>query len=128
MDVADEKEGDVLRLNMSHIRTLAKVNEVSIDSGAPKPEASATAVFGRNQVHVLLKGLLDFEEERKRLRKRIKQIGKDMEVANRKLSNKGFLEKAPAEIVAEVKEKVEILNLKIEKLNQNLRFFETIDN
>ena len=51
-----------------------------------------------------------------------------MEVANKKLSNKGFLEKAPEEIIAEVKEKVEIFNLKIEKLNQNLRFFETIDN
>ncbi len=128
IDVTDEKEGDILRLNLSHIQTLAKVNEVSIDSGAPKPEASATAVFGRNQVHVLLKGLLDFDEERKRLRKGIKKIEKDMEVANRKLSNKGFLEKAQAEIIAEVKEKVEILNLKIEKLNQNLRFFETIDN
>ncbi|MBW2614909.1 MAG: valine--tRNA ligase [Deltaproteobacteria bacterium] len=127
IDVADEKEGDILRLNLSHIQTLAKVNEVSIDPGAPKPEASATAMFGRNQVHVLLKGLLDFEEERKRLRKGIKKIEKDMEVANRKLSNKGFLEKAPAEIVAEVKEKVEILTLKMEKLNQNLRFFETID-
>jgi len=128
IDVTDEKEGDILRLNLSHIQTLAKVNEVSIDSGAPKPEASATAVFGRNQVHVLLKGLLDFEEERKRLRKGIKKIEKDMEVSNKKLSNQGFLEKAPAEIIAEVKEKVEILNLKIEKLNQNLRFFETIDN
>jgi valyl-tRNA synthetase len=128
IDVTDEKEGDILRLNLSHIQTLAKVNEISIDSGAPKPEASATAVFGRNQVYVLLKGLLDFEEERKRLRKGIKKIEKDMEVSNRKLSNKGFLEKAPAEIIAEVKEKVEIFNHKIEKLNQNLRFFETIDN
>jgi len=128
IDVADGEEGDVLRLNLAHIQTLAKVSEISIDSGVPKPEASATAVFGRNQVHVLLKGLLDFEEERKRLRKGIKKIEKEMEVANRKLSNKGFLQKAPAEIVAEVKEKVEILSLKLEKLNQNLRFFETIDN
>jgi len=128
IDVAGGKEGDVLRMNLAHIQTLAKVNEVSIDPGAPKPEASATTVFGRNQVHVLLKGLLDFEEERKRLRKGVEKIEKDMQVAARKLSNKGFLEKAPAEIVAEVKEKVETLNLKIEKLNQNLRFFETIDN
>ena len=30
-----------------------------------KPEASATAVFGQNQVHVLLKGIIDFDEEKK---------------------------------------------------------------
>ena len=112
--------------DLEHIRTLAKVIDVSIASGVPKPEASATAVFGRISIHVLLKGLLDFEEEKKRLRKGIEKIEKDIEVSNRKLSNKEFLEKAPAEIVAEVKEKVETFSLKLEKLNQNLSFFETI--
>ena len=102
------------------------MDDISIGSGVPKPEASATAVFGQNQAHVLLKGLLNFEEERKRLRKEIKKIEKDTELSNRKLSNKGFLEKAPAEIVAEVREKVESLSLKLEKLHQNLLFFEKI--
>ena len=126
IDMADKKEADVLHSNLAHILTLAKVDDISIGSGVPKPEASATAVFGQNQAHVLLKGLLNFEEERKRLRKEIKKIEKDTELSNRKLSNKGFLEKAPAEIVAEVREKVESLSLKLEKLNQNLRFFEKI--
>jgi len=47
-------------------------------------------------------------------------------VSGRKLSNKGFLEKAPAEIVTEVKEKVDLLSLKRDKLSQNLKFFENI--
>jgi valyl-tRNA synthetase len=126
IDVADGKEKNVLENNLDHIRNLANVKDVSIDSGMPKPDASATAVFGQNQVHVLLKGLLDFEEERKRLRKEITKLEKDIGISNKKLSNKGFLEKAPAEIVAEVKEKVDDLSIKLEKLNQNLRFFEAI--
>ncbi|MBW2033418.1 MAG: valine--tRNA ligase, partial [Deltaproteobacteria bacterium] len=126
IDVMDGKESGVLRNNMAHIQNLANVKDVSIDSGIPKPEASATAVFGQNQVHVLLKGLLDFAEERKRLRKEITKLEKDIGISNKKLSNKGFLEKAPAEIVVEVKEKVNALSLKLEKLNQNLRFFEAI--
>jgi len=73
-----------------------------------------------------LKGLLDFAEERKRLRKEITKLEKDIGISNKKLSNKGFLEKAPAGIVVEVKEKVNALSLKLEKLNQNLRFFEAI--
>ncbi|UCF85445.1 MAG: class I tRNA ligase family protein, partial [Desulfobacteraceae bacterium] len=126
IDVAVNDEADLLNNNLSHIKTLAKVEEASIATGAPRPEASATAVFGQNQVYVLLKGILDFEEEIKRLRKQIEKIEKDIEVSNRKLSNHGFLEKAPSEIVNEVREKVETLTLKQEKLNQNLGFFETI--
>jgi valyl-tRNA synthetase len=125
--MANKEESAILGRNLVHIQTLAKVDDISIDSGVPKPEASATAVFGQNQVHVLLKGLLNFEEERNRLSKEIKKIEKDIEASDKKLSNKNFLGKAPAEIVAKVKEKVETLSLKLEKLNQNLSFFETIN-
>jgi valyl-tRNA synthetase len=127
VDVADKREIDILQLNLTHIKALAKADHVSIASGVPKPEASATAVFGQNQVYVLLKGLLDFEEESKRLKKQIKKIQKDIEASNKKLSNRNFLEKAPAEIVAEVREKVQTLSLKLEKLNKNLEFFEMIN-
>jgi len=126
IDVVNGNEKKVLEDNLDHIRSLANVKDISIDSGIPKPDASATAVFGQNQVHVLLKGLLDFEEEKRRLRKEITKLEKDIGVSNKKLSNKGFLEKAPAEIVAEVKEKVDHLTMRLEKLSQNLRFFEAI--
>jgi valyl-tRNA synthetase len=128
IDAAKKEEANFLSSNLGHIKTLAKVEDATIASGIPKPEASATAVFGQNQIHVLLKGILDFQEERKRLGKQIEKIEKEIKVSNRKLSNKGFLEKAPAEIVEEVREKVETMTLKLEKLNQNLRFFETISN
>jgi len=128
IDAAEKEEADFLSSNLVHIKSLAKVEDATIASGIPKPEASATAVFGQNQIHVLLKGILDFREERKRLEKQIKKIEKDIEVSKRKLSNRGFLKKAPAEIVEEVSEKVETMTLKLEKLNQNLRFFETISN
>ncbi|MCK5724020.1 MAG: valine--tRNA ligase, partial [Gammaproteobacteria bacterium] len=124
----EKEEADFLISNLVHIKTLAKVEDATIASGIPKPEASATAVFGQNQIHVILKGILDFQEERKRLGKQIEKIEKEIKVSNRKLSNKGFLEKAPAEIVEEVREKVETMTLKLEKLNQNLRFFEKLQN
>jgi len=126
IDVA-EKEEDILNKNFAHIQNLAKVEDISVASEAHKPEGSATAVFGQNQVHVLLKGLLDFEEEKKRIRKEIKKIEKDLEASNKKLSNKAFLEKAPDDIIAKVKDKVESFVLKQNKLNQNLQFFETIN-
>jgi valyl-tRNA synthetase len=126
IDVPRTKHGELLRNNVAHIRTLAKVNEISIDSGIPKPEASATAVSGDIQVHVRLRGLLDFDEEKKRLRKEIQKLEKDLGTVSKKLSNKGFLEKAPAVIVDQAKERVKAFSLKLEKLNQNLSFFEAL--
>jgi valyl-tRNA synthetase len=126
IEIPDQNEAEVVRKNISHIQNLARIDTVAIEAEAAKPDASATAVFGRNQVHVLLKGLMDFNEEKKRLTKEIKKIGKDMEAANKKLANREFLAKAPPEIVEKVSLKVEALNLKLEKLNRNLSFFESI--
>lgn len=127
IDLADMKQADIFERNLKHIESLATVNNISISSGDPKPEASATALFEQNQVHVILKGLLNFEEEKNRLKKEIKKIENEMSFSEKKLSNKGFLEKAPEEVVKEVREKVETLSSRLSKLNQNVFFFETIN-
>jgi len=126
IEVPDREEAEVIRRNLTHIQNLAGIDSVGIDSTIAKPEASATAVFGRNQVHVLLKGLLDFEEEKNRLRKEIKKLQKDLDVSNKKLSNENFIGKAPPEIIENVREKVESMGVMLEKLTQNLNFFESI--
>ncbi|MDY7036509.1 MAG: class I tRNA ligase family protein, partial [Thermodesulfobacteriota bacterium] len=126
LEIPESTDAEVIRGNIIYIQNLARVDSVEVKSVVSKPEASATSVFGKNQVHVILKGLLDFQEERKRLRKEIKKIEGDMDEANKKLSNKKFMEKAPEEIVEKVRKKSESISLKLEKLNQNLSFFESI--
>ena len=44
--------------------------------------------------------------------------------STKKLSNRKFLEKAPEDIVAGVKEKVKVLETKRQKLEKNLQIFE----
>ncbi len=127
MDVPDDSEAEIIKRNSSHIKTLARAGELAVESGMAKPDASATAVYGRIQAHVILKGLIDFEEEKRRLNKEIAKIEKEMSLSQKKLANEGFLKKAPKEIVREVKAKVEAWVLKLEKLNQNLKFFESIN-
>ena len=126
IDAPDPADRAVLAGHVAHLRALAKVESVEVGASIAKPEASATAVFGPNQVHVVLKGLIDFEEEKKRIRKEIKKIEKDYEVSKNKLSNSQFLEKAPEEIIDSVKEKVEFMHQQLEKLRRNLKFFESI--
>lgn len=125
VEMPDGDDRGAVQGNLIHIQNLAKVDSVHVEAHVPKPEMSATYVFGRNQVHVLLKGLLDFEEEKKRLTKEIQKLEKELKTTDRKLANKDFLEKAPEDIVEKVREKADALTLKMEKLNQNLRFFES---
>ncbi|MCF8062706.1 MAG: class I tRNA ligase family protein, partial [Deltaproteobacteria bacterium] len=125
-ETPDRDQADVIRRNIAHIGALASVASVEITESTEKPEASATAVFGDNQVHVLLKGLLDFEEEKRRLRKAVQKIEKEMTASNKKLANQGFMQKAPPEVVDEVRERVSGMEQKLARLNANLEFFESI--
>ncbi|MBW1668720.1 MAG: valine--tRNA ligase [Deltaproteobacteria bacterium] len=127
IEAPEERDADRIRKNFAYIQNLAKVDSIAVEHRVQKPEASATCVLGHNQVHVLLKGLLDFEEEKKRLKKAIGKIEKDMASAQNKLSNKRFMERAPAEVVEKVKAKVDSMRLQLDKLNQNLAFFESIN-
>ena len=86
----EKDDMEVIKRNIHHIQTLARVDSIIVDSHVTKPDASATSVFGRNQVHVLLKGLLDFNDERKRLKKAIEKIEKAMDGSRKKLSNENF--------------------------------------
>ncbi|MBW2027912.1 MAG: valine--tRNA ligase [Deltaproteobacteria bacterium] len=121
-----ERDRNLIEENRVHIKTLAGVEGMDVVESTPKPEASATAVYGQNQVHVLLKGLIDFEEERNRLRKQINTIGQEMDAARAKLSNKQFLERAPADIVEKVRNRVKELDIRLEKLNRNLDLLDTL--
>ncbi|MFO7784935.1 MAG: valine--tRNA ligase [Desulfatiglandales bacterium] len=127
VEMSGKDEAGVIRDNVAHVRALAGVGEAEIVESAEKPEASATGVFGDNQVHVLLKGLLDFEEEKKRLRKAIQKFEKEMDLYNKKLANQGFMQKAPPEVVDEVRERVRNTELRLARLNENLGFFMAMD-
>jgi valyl-tRNA synthetase len=127
IETPDPADIAVIRAHMSHIRALARVKSVEVGPSFAKPEASATAVFGSNQVHVILRGLIDFDEERKRIGKELKKIEKDFDLSRNKLSNPQFLEKAPQEIIESVKEKLEHMQRQLDKLRHNLDFFESIE-
>jgi len=124
IDVKGPKEREILKNSATYITSLAKVESIDFVSGIEKPKSSATYVFGDIQVHVLLEGLINYEDERRRMRKEIKKIEREMTLSRKKLENKDFLNQAPPSIVEGVKEKVDLIGLKLEKLNQNLTILE----
>ena len=56
-------------------------------------------VAGGVEIYLPLKGLIDVEKETARLTKEMDKLGKEIKKLNGKLSNEGFLKKAPAQVV-----------------------------
>ncbi|MBA2663638.1 MAG: valine--tRNA ligase [Bradymonadaceae bacterium] len=78
---------------------------VSRDVGA-KLEGVATAMTDGIEIRIPLKGLIDIEEELARLNKEIGRVDADIEFISRKLSNEGFVAKAPPAVVQKEREKL----------------------
>ena len=71
-------------------------------------------------IFVDLEGIIDFAKESQRLEKEINKLVIDLTKIGKKLENEGFLNKAPAEVIAKVRDKQRVLLEKQEKLQMNL--------
>ncbi len=104
-----------------YIKQLAKLDELEIDEKAQKPAKSAISVMSSGEVYLSLAGLLDVEDESKRLNKQLKQVITELETSDKKLANKAFAVKAPAEIVRKEKDKNKELSEKKKKLDGQIK-------
>jgi valyl-tRNA synthetase len=71
-----------------------------IEPTAELPRQASVAVVGGIEVALPLAGLVDLDEERKRLVKEISKKTKELGGLDKKLENASFLERAPEEVVA----------------------------
>jgi len=82
------------------IALLAKLESVEmLPMGEEAPAQSVSAVVGDLEVFLPLEGLVDLEEERKRLAKERDGVARRLNGVRGKLSNEKFVSKAPAEVV-----------------------------
>ena len=112
----------------SLLLNLGYSNSVEItDDESRKNSENIAIVLDKAEIQLPLKELVDFEKELKRLQKDKKEAEAELKRAKGKLSNEGFVSKAPAKLIEEEKEKVtkyeEILKTvkaQIEKVEKNL--------
>jgi valyl-tRNA synthetase len=98
------------------IKILARVQALHCNADGGPPAAAAKAVVDQVDIFLPLAGIIDFAEEAKRLEKEMQKLTKDLDQAQRKLTNEDFLAKAPAEVVAKEKEKLAGWSEKLAKL------------
>jgi valyl-tRNA synthetase len=97
----------VFTASADQIARLTRADNISIDGNAQTPKASARAVLsGGAQVAVPLEGLVDFAQERARLEKEKEKLQKEATKLEAQLANADFVERAPAEKVAGLRDRI----------------------
>ena len=82
--------------------------------------ASASFEIGLVKVELDLTGTIDIGAERARLTKDLATAQKDLQTAQVKLSNEGFMAKAPENVVVEIKERLVTTSADIERISAQL--------
>jgi valyl-tRNA synthetase len=111
----------LLKEHASYISFLARAEVKEVGTSVKRLPNSALSVEGGVEICIPLGNVIDFEREKERLSKKLAEVSEEMEKARKKVSNEGFLKRAPASIVEREKEKFKILLEKKEKLERLIR-------
>ncbi|MGD0103041.1 MAG: valine--tRNA ligase [Rhodopila sp.] len=101
------------------IRRLARASEVRPLSG-DVPAGSAQAMLDETTIVLPLEGLIDIAAERARLAKDRDKLAAEAKKISQKLANADFVSRAPAQVVAENRERLETAQSEIARLQAAL--------
>jgi valyl-tRNA synthetase len=119
--VADEQLRAVFASNADQIARIVRASEVSVSNQLSAPRASARAVLaGGAELAVPLEGLIDFDQERERLRREQDKLKAEASRLDAQLANPQFVERAPAERVHELRERLADIAQRTAALAQTL--------
>lgn len=109
---------DLLQHNTPFLTALAKLERIEIvdqlpDIGAPVQVVGTT--------ELMLEVEIDTEAERERLNKEIARLEVEISKANAKLSNASFVERAPAAVVQQERDRLASFTETIEKVKQQMQ-------
>ncbi len=110
---------DTFRAGIPYIQRLASASDVVIGKDLPT-EGAVNVVTPDAKIYIPMAELVDFAAEKERLQKEKDKTQKDLDFFLKKLSNPGFVNKAPAAVVEKDKASAEKLKEKIAKLEESL--------
>ena len=102
---SDAKVDEFLIENTSYIERFCNPEELVISSDITAPDLAMSAVLTGAEIYLPLAGLINIEEEIKRLEKELAKWNGEVKRVQGKLANERFVANAPESVVAEEREK-----------------------
>jgi valyl-tRNA synthetase len=114
-------EGDVTSVGAEVLRpylmALARLSEVTFVEVLPTSQAPVADVY---PLRIMLDVKIDVASEQARLQKEIARINAEIAKAKAKLNNPNFVERAPAPVVAQERERLAVFEATLERLKRQL--------
>jgi valyl-tRNA synthetase len=115
-------EGDVSSIGAEvlrpHLMALARLSEVKFLDALPTSPAPVAVV---HPLRIMLNVKIDVAAERARLQKEISRVEGEIAKSNAKLSNPNFVERAPAAVVYQEKERLATFLATLEQVRSQFR-------
>ena len=119
--LATDERLETIKMGESYIKNLANITEVTfITSKEQAPEEAMSAVIDGAEIFIPLEDLVDYNAEYDRLIKEQKRLEGEVKRVEGKLSNQGFVSKAPEKVINEEKEKMVKYKEMLEKVTDRL--------
>lgn len=118
------KDKDYVTLFHKELLILAKLS--SLEWSNEKAPPAATAVVGELQILLPIAGLIDKTAECVRLTKEIEKLQIEFDKCQQKLANPGYINKAPADVVAKERERGAEIERSLKKFSEQLQIIQKI--
>jgi valyl-tRNA synthetase len=116
----DSKQLEFLNAQKDIISNLARCSSFELGENLAKPDKSIASVIREIQIFILPSQNIDLDKEKERLNKEIERLQRNIDGSEKKLSNEGFVSKAPANILLAEREKLESMRESLKKVIENL--------
>lgn len=127
LQLASAELVQLFELNASYVKTLAAVEPLNVSLTTPeKPENAMAAVVSGVEIYMPLKGLIDVDKETARLNKELLTLDKELARVSGKLSNEGFVAKAPPDVIEKEKAKQQEFEEKVKAINERLSYLASL--
>ncbi len=113
-------ESAVFEKGVDFVKRLAYANDVEIAQSYGELGNVVTIITDSAKIYIPLGDLVDFEAEKKRLQKELAAASDKLAFINKKLSNPGFVNKAPEKVVNQNREDAAKLEEKISAIKKSI--------
>ena len=118
---ADEHKREIIKNNKSLITNLAKIKNITfVSEELTQSENFIISTIDELVLMIPLDDLIDTAAEKNRLNKELSNINNEIDQISKRLNNQMFIDKAPSNVVEEVKNKQKIFNQRKSEIEKAL--------